>query len=175
MESVASRYANALYSLALENNAILAYQKDMKIVKDSIINDDFLTVLDSDFLTKSRRIEIIDKVFEDKIDKNITIFLKLIVKNDRVLNLEKICNEFNSLCNKYLGIEEGIIYSTYKLSDNEIKKVEQTISKKEGKKIELKNKINPELLGGIKVIVHDHIYDGSILAKLDSLRKNLLR
>ena len=41
-------------------------------------------------------------------------------------------------------------------------------------KVELVNRINPSLLGGIKVIVHDRIYDGSILSRINSLKKNLL-
>ena len=41
-------------------------------------------------------------------------------------------------------------------------------------KVDLKNVLDAKLLGGIKVVVHDHIFDGSLLFKVDELKKQLL-
>lgn len=175
MESVASRYANALYSLALETNAILSYKEEVRSISNLLDeNEEFENVLGSTFLSKKERNEMVDKVFSNKIDENIVKFLKIIVENNRATSIRKICKEFNSLCNKSLNIEEGIVYSSSPLAKDEVKKIMEVISKKENKKVELVNKVNPSLLGGVKVIIHDRIYDGSLLARIDSLKKNLL-
>lgn len=175
MESIATRYANALYSLALENNAVLSYREEIRLISNLVDeNEGFENVLGSTFLSKPERTAIIDKTFSNVIDENIIKFLKIIVENNRATSIRKICKEFISLCNKHLNIEEGIVYSTSILTKDEIVKIASAIAKKENKKVELVNRVNPSLLGGIKVIIQDRIYDGSLLARIDSLKKNLL-
>lgn len=175
MESIATRYANALYSLALENNAVLSYREEMRLISNLIDeNEEFENVLGSTFLSKKERTTMIDKTFSKVVNESIIKFLKIIVENNRATSIRKICKEFISLCNKYLNIEEGIVYSTSLLNKEEIDKIALAIAKKENMKVELVNRINPSLLGGIKVIVHDRIYDGSILSRINSLKKNLL-
>ena len=42
-----------------------------------------------------------------------------------------------------------------------------------GKKVELKNKLDERLIGGVKVVVHDHVFDGSVKYKLETLKEQL--
>ena len=52
MESVASRYGLALYSLALEENKIDSWQKDVKTLKSIFEeNTDFIMILGSSFIS----------------------------------------------------------------------------------------------------------------------------
>ena len=39
--------------------------------------------------------------------------------------------------------------------------------------MELQNIIDERLIGGIKVVVHDHVYDSSLLYKINSLKKGI--
>ena len=90
-------------------------------------------------------------------------------------NLFEIIKEYKELYNSALGIVEGIVFSTTILSDNQIKGIETAVSKKEGKKVLLTSKIDESLIGGIKVVIADHVYDGSIKNKIASLQSELLK
>ena len=72
-------------------------------------------------------------------------------------------------------IEEGMIYTPYELTDQQIQDIEKAISQKENKKVTLKVSIDPSLLGGIKVQIANRIYDGTIKNKVEMLKKELLR
>lgn len=173
MNELALRYSTALYSLAVENNKVECWQKEIKELMNLIKeNPDFLNLLSSNFLSLEKRKEILSSlvVFDDA---EINSFLNIILDNNRINFLNDILESFNSLCNKHLGILEGIVFSVEKLSDEQINSLELVISKKESIKIELKNIIDKSLIGGIKVLINDHVYDNSIKLHLQKLKSTL--
>ena len=175
MESVASRYGLALYSLAMDKNRILEWQKEVKeltsVLKE---NTDFIMVLGSSFITLKERLEMVDKSFVG-VDEEIIALIKVVMENNRMHMILDIFESFNSYCNEYLGISEGIIYSTLKLENKVINQIEEKISKIEHCKVELKNVIEPNLIGGVKIVIHDRIYDGSIKHQIEMMKVDLLK
>ena len=175
MESVASRYGLALYSLAMDKNKILEWQKEVKeltsILKE---NTDFIMVLGSSFISLKERLEMVDKSFVG-VDEEIIALIKVVMENNRMHMILDIFESFNSYCNEYRGVCEGLVYSTLKLDQKVINQIEKKISKIEHHKVELKNVIDPTLIGGVRVVIHDRIYDGSIKHHLEMMKKDLLK
>ena len=175
MESVASRYGLALYSLAMDKNKILEWQKEVKeltsVLKE---NTDFIMVLGSSFITLKERLEMVDKSFVG-VDEEIIALIKVVMENNRMHIILDIFESFNSYCNEYRGVCEGLVYSTLKLDQKVINQIEEKISKIEHHKVELKNVIDPTLIGGVRVVIHDRIYDGSIKHHLEMMKKDLLK
>ena len=175
MESVASRYGLALYSLALEENKIDSWQKDVKTLKSIFEeNTDFIMILGSSFLYLEERIKILEKTLVG-VDKNIVALIDVIMENNRTDLILDVFESFNSYCNQYRGVSEGLIYSTLKLDQTVIDQIEKKISKIENNKVELKNVIDPSLIGGVKIVIKDHIYDGSIKHSIEMMKKDLLK
>lgn len=175
MNEIASRYALALFSIAKDDNKVLEMQLEMKeLEKVFKENQDFLMVLSSNFKSIEERCELIDKTFIG-VDKDIISLFKLIIEHSRVSLIMDLFIDFNSFCNKDRGIDEGIIYSVSPLSESVISEIEKKISKKENSTLELRNVIDPSLIGGVKIQIHDHIYDGSIKNTLENMRKDLLK
>ena len=175
MESVASRYGLALYSLALEENKIDSWQKDVKTLKSIFEeNTDFIMILGSSFLSLEERLEILEKTLVG-VDKNIVALIDVIMENNRTDLILDVFENFNSYCNQYRGVSEGLIYSTLKLDQTVIDQIEKKISKIENNKVELKNVIDPSLIGGVKIVIKDRIYDGSIKHSIEMMKKDLLK
>ena len=175
MESVASRYGLALYSLALEENKIDSWQKDVKTLKSIFEeNTDFIMILGSSFLSLEERIEILEKTLVG-VDESIVALIDVIMENNRTDLIIDIFESFNSYCNQYRGVSEGLIYSTLKLDQTVIDQIEKKISKIENNKVELKNVIDPSLIGGVKIVIKDRIYDGSIKHSIEMMKKDLLK
>ena len=102
-------------------------------------------------------------------------FLKIIVQNHRARYIVEIFDGFNSLVNEYRGVTEGLVYSTEKLSEDQLNKLNKTISSIEKRPIELRNIIDPTLIGGVKVVINDHIYDGSVKHHINEMKSALLK
>ena len=175
METVSSRYGLALYSLALDNNKVIEWQEEVKELRSILLeNTDFIMILGSSFLSLEEREEILEKSLVG-VDKNILALIHVVMENNRSHELLDIFDSFNSYCNEYRGVSEGLIYSTLKLDKTVINQIEEKISKIEHNKVELKNVIDPSLIGGVKVVIHDRIYDGSIKHHMENMKKDLLK
>lgn len=175
MNEVASRYGQALYSLALEKGLVLKWQEEVKEIRRAFNeNADFIMVLGSSFLSVEERQEMLKNTLKG-IDENIVSLLQIVIANHRTNEIDNILLAFNSLCNEYRGIEEGYLYSSIRLDESTIKKLETKISEVEHHQVELHNVIDPQLIGGVKVVIHDRVYDGSIKHHLEQMKKDLLK
>ena len=96
------------------------------------------------------------------------------MQSRRIRYIDDIVKSYINLSNQYLGIEEGMIYTPYELTDQQIQDIEKAISQKENKKVTLKVSIDPSLLGGYKVNLGNVVYDNSIKLQLKNLKNNLL-
>lgn len=175
MNEIASRYGQALFSLALDKNKVIPLQQEVKeLIKLIESNSDFVMLLNSSFLSIEERQSILDKTLV-RVDEDVIALLKIMIKNGRISYLIEVLQAFNSYCNAYRGVDEGLIYSISKLDEKTLKAIEREISKKENKEIELINRIDPSIIGGVKVVINDHIYDGSIKNRIEMMKKDLLK
>ena len=174
MNQIAQTYAEALFSLALEEKKLSSLQEEGKQLSD-IINDnpDFLLLLNSRFMSAEERKEVAIKILKG-FDDDIVNLVKVIVDNNRVDYVQEILQAFNSLCNEYRGVKEGLVYSAFPLDKQTINTIKEKISQVEHMDVELIAKVDPSLIGGVKVVINSHVYDGSIKNQLEKMQINLL-
>lgn len=175
MNEVASRYARALYSLSLEENNLVERENQAKQLLD-IINDneDFLMLLSNEFFTIEERQDIAKQVLKG-VDDDIVALVNIIIANHRVKYLKEILQAFISNANSYQGVKEGLLYSSVPLEKKTISRIEQAVSKKEGCKVYLKLVVDKTLIGGVRILINDHIYDSSIASQIERMKRKLLR
>lgn len=175
MKEITSRYAEALFSLKRDSKTLESTQKEIKELK-KIFNEnpDFIVILSSSYKSIEEKEQIIDKSLVG-VDEEIKSLLKVVCQNHRAKYIIEIFDEFNSLVNEYRGVKEGLVYSAQKLSEAQLTKLNKKISEVEHMPTELKNIIDPSLIGGVKVVINDHIYDGSIKHHLEDMRISLLK
>ena len=176
MSVVGDRYAESLFDIAKEENKVTQYLDDIKLVGEVLDSDPQIVQFFNHVLIENdKKIQLLDQSFKGNVDQYVLNFLKLLVQSRRIRYIDDIVKSYIKLSNQYLGIEEGMIYTPYELTDQQIQDIEKAISQKENKKVTLKVSIDPSLLGGIKVQISNRIYDGTIKNKVEMLKKELLR
>lgn len=176
MDVVAIRYSESLFELAKEENKVEKFSRDIEFIYNIFKpNIEFLAFFTSLKVSDQDKYQILEEAFKDSIDEYVLNFLKLLIKKRRFKFFYDIIEHFEVLTNKYLGIEKGFIYSSYKLDTSLVKKISEGLSKKLNKKVELEVKIDPSLIGGIKVVIGNRVYDDSIKNKLELMKTQLLR
>ena len=175
MKELAQNYASALLSIAIDDNKVIDYQKEVKelrkIIRD---NEDFILLLDSRFLSIEERMNNAEEILKG-FSPDVVNFIKIIIKHNRVSYLEDILEAFNSLCNENQDIVEGLIYSAFPLGEDTLLKIKKKISQIENREVDLIPRIDPSLIGGVKVVINSHVYDGSIKNQLEKMQIDLLR
>ncbi len=174
MNQIAQTYAEALFSLGLEEKKLTKLQDEGKALSEIIHdNEDFLLLIDSRFMSREERQDIASKILKD-FDEDIVNFVKVLIANNRTNYTKDVLEAFNSLCNEYKGVKEGLIYSAFPLNKETINKIKNKISQIEGMDVELISRIDPSLIGGVKVVINSHVYDGSIKNQLEKMQIDLL-
>lgn len=174
MNQIAQTYAEALFSLGLEEKKLTKLQDEGKALSEIIHdNEDFLLLIDSRFMSREERQDIASKILKD-FDEDIVNFVKVLIANNRTNYIKDVLEAFNSLCNEYKGVKEGLIYSAFPLNKETLNKIKNKISQIEGMDVELISRIDPSLIGGVKVVINSHVYDGSIKNQLEKMQIDLL-
>jgi F-type H+-transporting ATPase subunit delta len=175
MAAIANRYAEAVFDLAIEENQIAAYEKDMKFVLSVFSDTTILSFFTHILVEDTDKLKMIDSYFKEEVSLYICNFLKILITKHRMQYIKEICKAFHELYNDYSGIEEGVLYTRFALTNEDVTNVQDIIGKKLGKKILLQVMIDSELIGGIKVQLHNQVWDGSLKNQLRILKKELLR
>ena len=175
MDTISTRYAKALIELAIEENRVSDYQSQMKFVHSVILeNSELVTFLKHNSIKDNEKKDLISKIFKDSVHINVLHFIYLLIDKKRVNYLSQICRDFNSECNNFRGNLVVVIYSTEVLDLDKIKKLEESVSLKLNNKVELSNSIDPSLIGGIKIVVNDTVFDNSVSNRLRALKQELI-
>ena len=91
--------------------------------------------------------------------KMLTKNIKTASKRNSITTGDKMKSKRNSITNK--------------LEENKIHEIEAALKIKNKVDVELINRIDPSLIGGIKVVIDNHIYDYSIQNELMSMKSQL--
>ncbi|MGX9340375.1 F0F1 ATP synthase subunit delta [Mycoplasma sp. 1573] len=169
-----ANYALAIYELADEDNNLENIFNDFQAIDIAINeNKEILKILKSYSLEDEQKFKLIDDIMHN--GQPILIdFLKVLVRNRTIGLTCDIFAKFQQMYYEKKNIEQGIIYSTIKLSEQEIKDFEQKMTAKFNKNIILVNKLEPNLIGGIKIVIGDNVVDNSILAQLKKMKQTIL-
>lgn len=168
------RYAQALYDVASSKGKVDSYIMDLKaIIK--VINEsaDFQSVIrHPDFSTKEKK-KVFINLFKGKIDEDLLTYLLILIEKDRILYLQEKLDELIEIDNAAQGTITARIYTVEPLKDYQRQALKEKLGAKYQKKIEMREVIDRDLLGGIMIRVGDDLIDGSLRSTLDELKKSM--
>ena len=169
------RYAKALFALGKENDQIRMLHKDiMSIYTICSESKDFVHFLENPIIATSQKKEIFQALFQDHISELALRFILLITENNRELEIPGICRNFIDLVRSDQGILPASVTTSGKLSRTTFEQIKISLEKETGKKIELTEKINPSIIGGMILRIEDKQYDGSIATQLKKVKEAML-
>lgn len=172
MSAIGKRYGEALLSIAIEQQQVLAYKAELLEIK-KVFNEDIMKFFISPSISKELKKEIIKDSFRG-VSKMLMNFLFLLVDKKRLNNLNEIIDSYVSMANFVSNIGEGTIYSARELGQDEIKVIEESLSKKLNKQVILDNIVDESLISGVRVEIDQKIYDGSLKHELSQMKDYLL-
>lgn len=174
MNKIASRYAEALVAIAQESHRLSEYKDQAKILhKVFRDNPDYVSLFSKPQLSIAEKHELLDSVLSQYVDPYWLNLLKLLIEKRRGNLLEAVTLDFVHLANVAQGIEEGLVYSVYPLSEQDLKQLEASYSAQRNTTVEFLNKLDPTLISGIRIRFNESVIDLSLSAQLDALRGTL--
>ena len=173
ISTIARPYAVAAFKLAKEQKA-LAKWSEMLTFATAVSNDAQLNAYIADPKVDSNDLqETFLKVCGDKLNVNGQNLIKTLVEYGRLSVLPAISSAFEDLKAQDEGTLDAQIIAAAKPSAAEVKDLVKRLEAKFGKKVEATVLVDPEIIGGIKIIVGDTVIDASVKGQLQNLAYSL--
>lgn len=173
-KSVARRYAEAFFSIAREAERIDEFQQELQFIVNTIDELENLKEYFNHLLIPAKeKKEIAGKIFSGKISPMTMNFLMMVLDKRRQAYLEFILEEYGCMADEVKNITNADLISAQEVPEAEVMLLAEKLSASTGKKVQLKQKVDPSLLGGIKIKIGDQIMDGTIAKKLEMLKMQL--
>jgi len=174
---VGSRYALALFGLAKDEGRIAAVESDLKSLKAMIADSaDLRTLLGSPkFNAEAKGKGLAAVAAKAKLNPTTVKFLGLLSANGRANALASVITSFEALAATHRGAVSAQVTTAVALTAAQAKGVASALRSALGKDPEIETRVDPAILGGIKVKVGSRLYDSSLKSKLDQLKFALKR
>ncbi|MEK5067216.1 F0F1 ATP synthase subunit delta [Sporosarcina sp. FSL K6-1508] len=171
----AKRYAQALFELAQKNGQTGPIQEDLiELKKVFQTNKELGQLLDSPRLKTAKKKELLADLFKGA-NQLILNTLFVMIDKKRIDEVVNLVDEFTAFSNDAAGIAEAKVYSTRLLTADESQAISTAFAQKIGKQaLRIENIIDPSLIGGIRLQIGNNIYDSSVSAKLERLKRDLI-
>lgn len=171
------RYAKALFDLASETGALRAVEADMKSLSVALVDSaDLKRLLASPTFTAAEKTKALGAIAAKAKFNAVTVkFLGLLAANGRAADLGVVIAGFQAMAAKARGAVSAEVVSAAALTPAQSKGVAAALRTALGKDPEITTRVDPALLGGLKVRVGSRLFDASLKSKLDSLKFALKR
>lgn len=172
---LAKRYAKALFAVGKEDGSFAGYAETlnelaglftgMKEVADALINP---------LYPEDVRLKVMEKLVAALAAPPVMVnFCKLLVEKKRAAILPEIAEAYQEMVDRDRNLLRGTLVTAAEVDPELSAKVKATMEKLTGKQVELTNRIDPAIIGGMVAKVGDLVLDGSIRSQLADLKESI--
>ena len=170
----AKRYAQALFHFSEEEKKLDAVYHDLqKILQLIDESQEFSAFLQNPTIPSEKRRSILKEIFEKKLEPITYHFILFLEKKNRLAFLKGIYKTFEQLYFDAKGILRVTLTSRWELTAAEIQHISHYLKERFHKDILPQAKVDPAILGGIKIQISDLIYDFSLQTQLKKFQQNV--
>jgi len=172
----AERYSLALFELSEENN-LLSQIEDQSLSILNLIDqsEDFSNLIKDPTTSQEDLMKVINTISENnKFESLFKNFLSFLIQKRRFFFIERILKSFIEICSRKRGELKAELKSAKELSNEEIAKITEDLTKNFTSKIKLNYKHDESLIGGLVVQVGSIMVDTSIKNKLQQIENRMI-
>lgn len=170
---LAQVYANALYDVAAQIGHVTEVEEQLLALQQMLHTEPrFCLFLESPTILVEEKRKVIRALLES-FDRPLHNFLCLLVHRQRTELLDMIVDAYHELANLALGIAEMELAAARLLTADEQARLEAMLEAKMGRKVVIRQRARPELLGGFVLKRGDLQWDTSVSRRLGRLVRRM--
>ena len=164
MTEIARMYGGSLYDLAaeegLETRILDELDEAAKLIRD---DPEYLRLLSTPSIPKKERCALLDEAFRGQVHLYV----------GTLRELSGCARAYRIRYNAAHGILEATAITAIAMTAAQTEQLRQKLETITGKKIDLATKIDPSVLGGIRLDIEGTELDGTVQNRLATLRRNI--
>jgi F-type H+-transporting ATPase subunit delta len=168
LATIARPYAEALFKASASDLTTAAnWVDELGVIAQ---NAQLQRFADSPKVTVEQVFDLIASVVKSALPDQAKNFLRTVIENGRLGALPEIAHQFRALKNAQSGSSDAVVYSAFPIDGNALVEVAAMLEKRFGRKLNASVVLQPELIGGIRVVVGDEVLDTSVKARLEQMK-----
>ncbi|HLN20848.1 MAG TPA: ATP synthase F1 subunit delta [Bacteroidales bacterium] len=171
---ISVRYSKALFRTALEKDIIDKVMADMAFILEINKAPETREFLENPVIVPSKKATVLNKLLKGSVQDVTLSLVDLLVKNGRESFLPAIARAFVHETRVHRGITETVLTTAVPVDENVRKDITKLVADTFKTRVELKEVIDPSIIGGFILRVDDNYIDASIKNKLRKVKKELL-
>ena len=174
MTQAANTYGQALYDLAKDEDLGKTFLEELCVLKEVFTqNPQYSKLLSAPDLPKQERCGILDEAFRGKVHPYVLNFLKILTEKGYMRYFSDCCRSFTESYNRDNGILPVTAVTAVPMTDTQVKALTAKLQQITGKRIELVAKLDPKVLGGVRLDYDGKRVDDTVAHRLDAVRNML--
>jgi F-type H+-transporting ATPase subunit delta len=175
MEEIAEVYARALFEAAKDDGVLDRVHDELGQFADALEGDRNLQVfLFSPYFSSEEKKQGVRRIVSDA-DERVLNFLELLAERHRMPALFRIRRLFDELWADEHKLLEVTVTSATELDAGLVDDIGKRIEEQTGREVELSSRVDPDVLGGLRVRVGNMVLDATVRNRLEQLRKQVAK
>jgi F-type H+-transporting ATPase subunit delta len=172
LATLARPYAEALFQVA-EKGDLKAASSQLDALAAVAANPQLRQFAEAPKSEAEQVFQVITSVVDVPLSDASKNLLRAVIANGRLSVLPEISAQFHVLVNERSGVSDAIVYSAFAITPEQLSGVVATLEARFKRRLNATVQIEPELIGGIRVVVGDEVLDTSVKARLQQMKAAL--
>jgi F-type H+-transporting ATPase subunit delta len=171
LATIARPYAEALFKAAAADlNGVAVW---VEALQEIAKNSQLQQFSEDPNVTNEQVFDVIAGVAKVALPEMAKNFLRTVIENGRLSALPEIAMQFRALKNAQGGSSDAVVYSAFAVDSAALADLTATLEKRFARKLNVTVELQPDLIGGIRVVVGDEVLDSSVKASLEQMKMAL--
>jgi F-type H+-transporting ATPase subunit delta len=168
LATIARPYADALFKASLGDlNGAAVWIDELKVI---VANPQVLDFAGNPNTKAEQVFEVISGVAQTAWPEMAKNFLRTVIANGRLSAVPEIASQFRALKNARGGSADAVVCSAFAIDSAALADLSITLEQRFGRRLNVSVELQPELIGGIRVVVGDEVLDSSVKARLEQMK-----
>jgi F-type H+-transporting ATPase subunit delta len=169
-------YAKALFDIGVQEQSVGETYDDLHAVHDALngLDAELQAFFNLPQLRREDKRRIINEAFSGKVNRAVLGLLHILVQKRREPLFDNIVEEFDRYRDQHEGRVQATVTTARKLDADLAEALRRALEERTKKTVVLNERIDPEVLGGIRVSLGDRVLDGTVRRGLMDMRRILV-
>ena len=167
--TIARPYAEATFKLARAENALERWSESLALI-EAVVTDENMAARIGDPNVDDRALEaFILGILGERLDGHARNLVQVLVQNGRLDLVSHIRSLYEDHRREHEGLIEARIISAMPIGEDQVARLREALERKHGRKVNAQVEVDPELIGGARIVVGDKVIDATVRGRLDAM------
>jgi len=171
----ASNYAAALLQLAREEESLDLVDEELKLVSQTLSNHLKLKETLASQISIEKKQALINEIFQGRLSKTTLGFLLLLLTAGKINLLPEIVAAYTGLLQAVENKVIAEVTTAVPVTGELLSKLEAKLAELTGKRVSLRQKVDPTIIGGLVIRVDGKLIDASVKGQLSKLQEGMVK